>query len=49
MRGEEVGKRLYDMGFQKLFLVTGHEADKFEDCFWIREIRGKDPPNWRQL
>lgn len=42
-RGEAVGKILYNMGFENLYLMTGFEADSFPEMPWIKGILSKMP------
>jgi signal transduction histidine kinase len=44
IRGEVEAKNLYALGFQNLFLATGHAKDHFDGMPWIQEIVGKTPP-----
>lgn len=44
IKGEEVAKKIYEMGFKDIFLATSYEADHFSPMFWIKGIYGKEPP-----
>lgn len=44
MRGSEVSKRIYELGFQNIFLATGYEPDFVQGIPWIKGIVGKEPP-----
>lgn len=46
VRGEELAKALYDLGFKNLYLITGYEPDTFGEMPWIKKILGKDAPLW---
>ncbi|MCB0417373.1 MAG: hypothetical protein H6617_04945 [Bdellovibrionaceae bacterium] len=43
-RGEEVSRRIADLGFTNIYLTTGHPKWRFGPLPWIREIIGKAPP-----
>lgn len=43
-RGEDVAKKIYDLGFRHLYLATGYPAEKFAHCTWLEGVVGKDPP-----
>ncbi len=44
VKGEWVAKEISDLGFESVFLATGHEPSQFRPMPWIKEIVGKDPP-----
>ncbi|MDO8954932.1 MAG: HAMP domain-containing sensor histidine kinase [Gammaproteobacteria bacterium] len=44
VRGEDIAKQLYDMGYHELFLATGSEPENFAHCTWLKGIIGKIPP-----
>jgi signal transduction histidine kinase len=43
INGEEISKRIFDLGFKNIYLCTGYQASQFPPMPWIREIIGKDP------
>jgi hypothetical protein len=45
MKGEDLAKTLYEKGYRHLYLATGHEASKYENMYWIREVVGKAFPS----
>lgn len=45
IKGENIGKELYEKGFRNLVLTTGYPAHKFDNCFWFKEVIGKRFPN----
>ncbi len=44
VKGEQVSKRISDLGFKKVYLATGYESDTFSPMPWIKAILGKSPP-----
>jgi signal transduction histidine kinase len=48
VRGEILAKELISIGFENLYLTTGHPADAFGEMPWIKKIVGKEPP-WQIL
>jgi hypothetical protein len=44
IKGEEIAEKLFDMGFNNIYLATGYDADYFSDIPFIRGIVGKSPP-----
>ncbi|KTC87671.1 sensor histidine kinase [Legionella drozanskii] len=44
VKGEECAKYLFDKGFTKVHLSTGHSKDQFKDMPWIKTIVSKEPP-----
>jgi len=44
VRGEEYAKVLFDMGFEHLYLATGHKPEDFEQLGFLRGVVAKDPP-----
>lgn len=42
--GEEIAKKLHDMGFTKLYLATGHPAESFKHLGFMKKVVGKEPP-----
>jgi hypothetical protein len=47
LTGEQIAKKLYDLGYSELYLATGYEAEKFKNCDFLKGIQGKEPPKWR--
>ncbi|MBF0365604.1 MAG: HAMP domain-containing histidine kinase [Oligoflexia bacterium] len=45
-KGEEVAVKLYEKGFRKIFLATGHSPDMFKHIPWL-VCKGKESP-WEQ-
>jgi signal transduction histidine kinase len=43
-RGEIFAREIHEMGFREIHLTTGSSRDQFPPMFWIRSIRGKEPP-----
>ena len=43
IKGEEVSRKLYEIGFKNIYLCTGYEASAFESMTWITEVVGKEP------
>lgn len=44
IKGEDCAKLLFDKGFVKIYLATGHSKDRFNHIPWIKSIVGKEPP-----
>lgn len=44
MNGEELSKKLYEMGFENLILSTGLDESDTERNPWIKAVIGKTPP-----
>ncbi|KAB8033569.1 sensor histidine kinase [Fluviispira multicolorata] len=44
LNGEDVAKKIYEMGFRDIYLATSYDACFFPPMNWIKEIRGKEPP-----
>jgi len=44
VRGEEISKEIFALGFQEIYLITGHSQAEFPPLPHIRAIRGKEPP-----
>jgi hypothetical protein len=42
-RGEVESKKLFLMGFENLYIVTGYQKNEFIQPFWIKDIFGKSP------
>lgn len=43
LRGEDVAKKIYELGFKKIFLCTGYEKNSFPTLPWISDVVGKAP------
>jgi hypothetical protein len=43
IKGEQVTKELFNLGFKNLYLATGYPADQFVHITWIKGVVGKDP------
>ncbi len=43
IKGEEVSKKIFAMGFKNIYLCTGYQASDFPEMPWIKKIVGKDP------
>ncbi len=46
VKGEIEAKKIYELGFKNITLVTSHESSHFAQMPWIKEIRGKEFPKW---
>jgi signal transduction histidine kinase len=46
MNGAEESVKVRDLGFQEIYLATGHDASRFPAMNHLRGIVGKEPP-WR--
>lgn len=42
--GLRLGEELKRMGFERIFLATGHPPEKFRHLPWVSAVVGKDPP-----
>jgi signal transduction histidine kinase len=43
INGVDIAKRLYEMGFKNIHLCTGYDQSEFQNMYWIKSIRGKEP------
>lgn len=43
-KGEAIAKKLFDRGFENLYLATGYESEKFKSLSYIKGIIGKTAP-----
>ncbi|OYZ24254.1 MAG: hypothetical protein B7Y39_02180 [Bdellovibrio sp. 28-41-41] len=43
LRGEEISKKIHEIGFKNIFLCTGYRASDYPSMHWIKGIVGKDP------
>lgn len=48
VKGEDIAKELYEKGFTNIYLATGKQPCEFSNCYWIREVVGKEPPFKRE-
>ncbi|HPO95766.1 MAG TPA: HAMP domain-containing sensor histidine kinase [Elusimicrobiales bacterium] len=44
VKGEEVSKKIYYLGFKNIYLETGYEKNKFKNLNHIKDIVSKTPP-----
>jgi hypothetical protein len=44
LKGEEVARELFELGYQSIYLATGFSPDRFPPMPWIKGIVGKEPP-----
>ncbi len=44
IKGEEIAKKVSDLGFKKVYLATGYEPEKFLACTFLSGVLGKEPP-----
>ncbi len=42
--GQEIARRVSEMGFQEIYLATGLAPESLGPLPWIKGVRGKDPP-----
>jgi signal transduction histidine kinase len=42
--GERGALKIFDLGFRKIFLTTGHSPGRFQRFWWIRGVVDKTPP-----
>ncbi len=43
-KGEDLAKKLYDLGYHNLIMCSGHSSEKFEHLAFIKKTIGKTPP-----
>ncbi|MBK7959972.1 MAG: hypothetical protein IPK04_01325 [Bdellovibrionales bacterium] len=43
IRGEDISKKIHELGFTNIYLCTGYQASEFQPMPWIKGIVGKDP------
>lgn len=43
VKGEEVSKNIFEIGFENIYLCTGHELSHFSKMSHIKQVVGKDP------
>lgn len=46
VKGEELASKLHQLGYQNLFLTTGHDPDDFKDLKFLKGILDKTPPKF---
>lgn len=44
--GELRAREIREMGYERVYLVTGYPEDSFPPMPWLTGILGKSPPNW---
>ncbi|OFZ19590.1 MAG: hypothetical protein A2Z20_06455 [Bdellovibrionales bacterium RBG_16_40_8] len=44
VRGEDVAKRVYDLGCENIYLATGYDKEQFSHLTFLKGVIGKDPP-----
>ncbi|MBF0104293.1 MAG: hypothetical protein HQM16_03090 [Deltaproteobacteria bacterium] len=44
VKGEDVSKDIYALGFKTSYLATGFKKDHFPEMPWITDVVGKRPP-----
>ncbi len=44
VKGEDVAKKIFEMGFETIYLCTGYGPEEFPPMPWIKAIVGKDCP-----
>lgn len=44
MSGIELSKWAYKQGFSNIYLITGENANNFQEMHWIKGVFGKEPP-----
>ncbi len=44
VKGEDISKKVSELGFKTIFLTTGYEADHFSEMPWLSGILGKMAP-----
>ncbi|MFH1620042.1 MAG: hypothetical protein ABIG11_09110, partial [bacterium] len=44
LKGENIAKNLHDMGFQNLYMETGHPPEVFAHLTYIKDVIDKEPP-----
>lgn len=42
IKGEQIGKKCFEMGFKNIFLITSYEKVDFPQMPWIKDIGGKN-------
>jgi signal transduction histidine kinase len=44
IKGEKVAKTYFESGFTEIYITTGYDKDKFNDCLWVKGVIGKESP-----
>lgn len=44
VKGEDFARKLYDQGFENLYLATGYDKSEFEHLDFLKGVIGKRPP-----
>lgn len=44
IKGEDIAREIFELGFFNIFLATGYEPDKFSTLSFLKGVVGKDPP-----
>lgn len=44
IRGEDVAKKSFDLGFQNIYISSGYEKDQFKTLTFLKGVIGKNPP-----
>jgi len=44
VKGEEIAKKIYSLGFTEIYLETGHPKENFRNVAYLKDILGKEPP-----
>jgi signal transduction histidine kinase len=44
IKGEDVARKIYDMGFKEIYLTTGYDKSEFPEMYWIKDVVNKTPP-----
>jgi len=42
--GSEAAKDIWDNGFKEIFLATGHQANRFKNNLYLKNVQDKNPP-----
>jgi hypothetical protein len=45
IKGEDVAREIFKLGFENIYLATGYEPDKFSTLTFLKGVVGKDPPS----
>jgi hypothetical protein len=43
IKGEEISKKISELGFKNVNICTGYQAYEFPTMPWVKSIIGKDP------
>lgn len=44
VKGEVVGKEIFNLGYKSIFLTTGMNPESFSSIYWVKGVIGKEPP-----